>query len=98
MSSNDFKNLKVREVHIHSSLAKKFNLDRSYFRKAYEKNQNLNLEMSKISGILFIKLPNKIQDLIDKDYIYRLLDKDDLETEYNYIYNLSNKIKIGFWK
>ena len=78
-------------------LAGRFNLSSNYFANALNKKHNLNIEMKKINGFVFVKPPKEVRPYIEDDYISCKIEDND-KAQYDYIYKLSNYCNIGFWK
>lgn len=74
------------------------NLDDRFLR--IKEKQRYNLKLIKISGVLFVKPPKWVRELLEDGYQGFVLknDADFKELDINQIYQISKKIKIGFWK
>lgn len=77
---------------------RELNLEEHFLRLKYKKRYDL--EIKKISGILFVKPPKWVKNLLEDGYKGFVIKNDDdlKELNINKIYQISNKTKIGFWK
>lgn len=74
------------------------NLDDRFLR--FKDKQRYELELIKVSGILFVKLPKWVRTLLEEGYQGFVIQSDDdlKELSINKTYQISKKTKIGFWK
>lgn len=96
-----FKELKLNFIGEYCSakdLCFALNLDNRFLRLGNK--ERYNLELVKVSGVIFVKLPDWVRGLLEDGYQgFVIRDEDDLkELSINKIYQISKKTKIGFWK
>ncbi len=83
---------------ISSYLAIKLGLKENYFKVAYKKNYDLNIEMRmEHYKFLFVKPPKDVIDRLNELYICIKITPDEVDN-YEFVYKLSKNCLIGFWK
>jgi len=81
-----------------SELAKLFGLHTSYFAHVRDSESlNKNINILKFKHVILVEVPMEAKEYI-RDYTATALSIGDDETPYEYILNITNKTKIGFWK
>ena len=81
-----------------SELAKLFGLNSRYFSNN-KKTDSLNkdIKILNFNHVLLVEVPDEAKKYI-KDYTATPLAITADESDYAYVFKLTNKIKIGFWK
>ncbi|TLP41050.1 hypothetical protein [Arcobacter arenosus] len=85
-------------IWIASKLCFRFGLHTQFFNAIHRQDYSINAKIFKTGGIVFVELPKEIQLMIDKGYVSLKLAPEDIESDFDYIYELTNNTKIGFYK
>lgn len=82
-------------------LAREFGLPINYFsiiNSKRPKTLHQEINISIFAGLVFVKLPSKVFELIKTGYIAHKIELDDDLEMYEYIFKITSETKIGFWK
>jgi len=95
----DIEEITKPNVLLSSILARHLGLDRRYFSR---KKQNITLqngiEVFKYQSVIFVNVPMSLYKYLQNDFQAILLENEDAEDEFEYIFKLDKNKKIGFWK
>lgn len=81
-----------------SAVAKHLGLPSSFFSRNFKSKMLRNkFYLFKIDGIIMIKIPEKFKKYLS-DYKVVSLNIDEDESEFEFVIELTNKTKIGFWR
>ena len=80
-----------------NALAEYLGLDNRYFSRVREESLTDGVKLYKFKRVILVKLPKEVYELL-KTHTAVVLTENDSEDDYDYVFNLTSKTKIGFWK
>ena len=82
-----------------SMLARHFGLPPSYFTKNKDKKSfnKKDFKIFKVQTVIMLEIPTKLKEHLT-EYSAVIMHKNDKDEHFNYVVNIDDKVKIGFWK
>jgi len=79
-------------------IATRLGLSEDYFKNAFRKGYNVDVEYFLTDNkYLFVKPPQIVVDKLIQDYICLKIEKEDIE-DFDFTYQLSKNCLLGFYK
>lgn len=80
------------------ALCKRLSLHPQYFNALHRQNCKSNVKISKTGGIYIVEIPAEIQKLINENYVAVKMNNSEVESDFDYVFNITVNTKIGFYK
>lgn len=85
-------------IWIGTRLAARFGLHTQYFNAIHRESCKIEGRVWMTGGLVLVELPMKIQQLLNEGYVSVKMNHDDLEDGFDYVFNMTDRTRIGFYK
>ena len=80
------------------SLCKRLCLHPQFFNALHRQGYKSNVKISKTGGIYIVELPEEVQKLINENYVSVKMNNNDIDSDFDYVFNITDNTRIGFYK
>lgn len=105
MSINEYNNRKyvidgliTGSIWLAPSLCKRLCLHPQFFNALHRQGYKSNVTIIKTGGIYIVEIPIEVQKLINENYMSVKMNENDLDSDYDYVFNITDHTRIGFYK